>query len=809
MDAGILATETLQSWRNLLRRPRYLIVSAFTLALGVATVTAMFTLLHQVLLKPLPFPEPDKLVAIGMAQKDDAPVGAPAFYRVLDGASGIASVGIASGFLRNVNVVVGETAVVGAVLVADREFLDTLGTTPAMGRNFNVQEDTQGGARVALISHAFWTTHFGADKSVVGRQITAEGAPMTIIGVLPRTFVWLERFDLLTPMRLPAESADVDANQYIVARMRSGTSVDSVRAEAGTRMRGVIEDLRAQLPLEAYDYFARQRFAVEPLTELYRGDLRSSLWLFFAAATGVLLIAAINLANLVILRAVLRSHDSAVRAALGASGLRLALPSFAEAVLTALAGSVAGIALGWAGLRLFARFAPAEWANAVTDPGPASWAFAATAGLATALGAALVGTWRGRGMALLPELVGGGRSGPSRGAGLFGRSLVIAQIGLAALLLMVAGLFMRSLHQMSSVPMGFSSDAIVTFSLAPVRKTYPDISAVNRQVQDVLARLRELPEVEHAAVSSNLPAGSQLNFPANLGGQPIQPQFRPVSPDHFAVFDIPLAGGRLFTERDAAGGEPVCIVSRAFAERHFRGEALGKTVRMGREESGLPPMRIVGVVGDVRLAGPTADVAPTLYVPIAQLPASLWPALREFTPLHYAVRTRIDGASLEPALRHAVSDASPLQAITDVRPMRRVVDDTMSHSRLQMLLVGIFATLALVLASVGLYAILSVTVAARSHEYGLRVALGARPRQLVAMVLRDTLSQLGAGLAIGIAAALALSGLVRRFLFEVPIFDPVAIAFTVAALSLAGLLASLLPALRVARADPIRAFRMS
>jgi putative ABC transport system permease protein len=811
MQIGILIAEIFSSWRALSRQPRYLLLAASTLALGIAATTAVFSLINQVLLRPLPFPQPDRLVSIGLIPEGEGvPIGAPAIYRRLVDMPSVSSFGIANAYLRDVNVVSGDTPVIGSVLIADRGFLRTLNIDPLFGRNFSEDEDRQGGERVALLSAAFWKAHFGADRSIVGRSVMVEGGPITIVGVLPERFVWPEPFDMLTPMRLAPDSQDMDTNQFVIARLASDADIAEVGREADRRFRELMNEFRPQIGQEAFDFFQKLPFSTVPLQQIYSGGARDALWMFFAAAVCVLAIAAINLANLVMLRVIVRSHDSAVRSALGASAARLMLPTLGEALLIGLLGALVGAALAWAGLRLLAAFVPPEWlGGAALGIDGIALLFALALGVFAALSASAFGLWRGGRRNLLGELVGGGRTGLSRGAGTMAKILVVAQVAIAVVLLTGAGLFMHSLYRMVSVPLGFAQDRTITFTLAPVRRVYTDIAAVDRQTHDVIERLRRLRGVDRVAVSSNLPTGSQLNFPATLAdGRTIQPQFRPINPEFFSTFEIAVLAGREFERNDGSGAEPVCIVSRAFAEQFFAGDAIGQTVRMGRGDSpGSPQMRVVGVVADVRHEGPAADPSPMLYVPISQLSEGVWSAVREFSPLHYAVRVEGPIAEYEPELRRAVAEISPLQAIDDVRSLQNVVDDTMRDARLQLLLVGVFAALALLLAGVGLYAILAVTAASRGHEYGVRIALGAKPSTLVARVLKETAIQIALGLALGLGLSLALSKLIQSFLFEIRVTDPIAMTGVIVALAVIGLAASFVPAWRAARTDPMRALR--
>lgn len=811
MRAMSIWLEVLQAWRGLLRKPKFLLLSAFTLALGIAASAAVFSLLHQAFLRPLPFQEPARLVIIGGQVEGNGQIASPGLYRVLRESDRFTSTGLTTAFTRKFTMSAGDFPVVANVMSADRGFAETLGVRMALGRNFEVEEDRPDGPRVAILHHRFWEREFGASADALNRVFRIEGREYRAIGVLPQDFLWPETFDVIVPLRLQPDTNDLDGNQYMVARLAESVDVAATSAEVERRAHRQLEDLRAQMPPEAYEYLNGLRYSVRPLATLYQGDIGRTLWLFFAAACCVLLIAAINLTNLIVLRAVLRSHDSAVRAALGASVRRLAVQPLAESALIGACGGALGLLLAAFGLRVLVGFAPPDWLSwVVIALSPAASAFALVCGLGASLLATLLGIWLNSRQDGVKELVGGGRSGLSRGVGWLARLLVSAQVGLALVLLVTAGLFMRDLYRQTTVPMGFQSEGIVTFSLAPSKSQYPDIAAVLRQTRDVLDRLKTVPGVQAASVGSNPPAGSQLNLPATLADErTVQPQFRAVDHGYFSLYAIRLIAGRAFTERDDAGAEAVCIVNRSFAEQHYGGDALGKTVRMGRPGSGnvLPQMRIVGIVGDVRHQGPDEAATPTLYMPMTQLPDPLWGVVREYVSLSYAVRGSDVSVALEPQLRRAVIAVSPDQPIADVRTMTAIVEGTMIRGRLQLLLVGVFAALALMLASVGLYAILAVIVAARSHEYGVRVALGAKPMQLVALILKDSARQVSIGWAVGMAVVLGLAGLIADFVPGMKTYDPVTLAVVTVVLALAGLLASLVPAIRIARADPLQALR--
>ncbi len=806
----VLWAEVRQAWRGLLRKPAYLLLASGTLALGVGTVALVFSLMDQALFKPLAFPQADRLVAVGI--KEGSVHGAPSYYGAIKSIKAFASSGMVSGWAHQTNIADNGNAQVVSALYVDSGFLQSLGRPMALGRNFNADEDRPNGPQGAILSHGFWRDHFGGDRSVLGTDIEVEGRAMPIIGVLPAAFEWNTSFDLILPLQPDLASTNNSTNEYIVARLAPGVSFAGADAQAGARMKAAALRSANSNP-ESLQYYQRAVFGTGALKQVVFSEGNDTLKLFFGAAFCVLVIASVNLANLMLLRALARSHDGAVRAALGAPWLRLAWPSLAEGVLVGVSGGAIGLILAWIGLRVLESRVPPEWmrAQALALSGH-TVAFALAIALLVAALAACIGVWRAGRQTLVSELVSGGRSGLSRESGRLGRGLVVVQIALAVVLLSGAALFLRSLQHLSQVPMGFESRSIATFSLATVLSRTPDIAAATIQTRRILGALEAQPGVVQAAASSNLPTGSQLNMSLNFpDGSSTSVQYRPVTQTFMQVFGIPLLTGRIFDEQhDVAGGEPVCVVSAAFVRDHLHGgKAIGQIVTMPDSGGGHAlPMRIVGVVGDVRQAGPAEPSPSVLYIPLAQMPPRIWELVRGFQPLSYAVQVRPGSlGQVQRDLPRVVERVAPQQPIGDIKTMEQVVATTTDPQKLNLLLVGIFAALALLLAAVGLYAVTAVTVAARTGEFGVRAAMGATPRRLARQVLGECARQVLLGLGIGLVAALSLSRLVQHFLFGVGAADPLALAAVVIVLALAAVLASLVPALRAARVSPMQALR--
>nr|WP_255703277.1 ADOP family duplicated permease [Lysobacter sp. GX 14042] len=795
----------MQSWRALLRRPAWLALAATTLALGVAATTAVFALLDRALLQPLPYPESEQLVLLGLNFDEEGVAAAPGFRTALGGLEGVQSMGLVAGPSRNTNIAIGDTAEVVKTRLADHRLVPTLGLPMAAGRNFSPDEDRPNGPAAVILGHGFWKRHYGGDPQAVGSTLQVEGRAVPIIGVLPPGFLGSGDFDLLLPMQVSANSTSMATNELLIARLAPGASAEGVSAAVDPLLRGAYA---AQPGVSAADleWLRNVTMAAVPMSQLSRPA--NVLWMFLAAAGCVLLIAAINLANLMLFRSLARSHDSAVRLALGAPRARLALPALADGLLVGLCGALLGLVLGWATLRLFAGLVPAEWAlGGEVGITPRSVLLALAAGIAVAFAGGALAVWRAMGSSPARELVGGGRTGWSRGTGRLGRGLVVAQVAVASVLLITAGLFGHSLYRLLSVPMGFETRDIVTFTLSPVEDRHPDLASSLQQTDRISAAIARLPGVEAVAVANVPPTSAQFNLPVEFAdGRGGTVQYRMVTPGYAGVLGMPLLAGRMIGDSDLNGSEPVAVVSAAFARAYLDGDPLGKTVRLGWDDE--QPMRIVGVLGDSRQFGPGQAAPAIVYAPLSQVPGGVWDLVRQYVPLSYMVRLHPGAGLHEHQVRDAVASASPMQPIAGFQTMEAVVASVTGKQRLDLLLVGVFSGLALILACVGLYAVAAVAVEARRHEFGVRAALGAPPDRLFRQVLQEGLRQVALGLAIGLAVALAMSRVLQSMLYDIDVADPVAIGAVLLVLGAAGALASVGPALRAARVPPMQALRV-
>jgi putative ABC transport system permease protein len=736
----------------------------------------------------------------------------PHEYQYLDKLDGVTSLGLERPG-STVNVAGAGAPAQVPVIYIDRNMLPTLGLQPVLGRNFDAQEDRPNGLPAVILGHGFWQRSYDGDTHVIGRSLQVEGVPHIIVGVLPAGFnTVLGAGDVMLPTALPQASRDYNHNGTVaIARLAHGADIAAVSAQVDARERAMYRDMAMG------GNWKKPRFGAEGLASTVQQDARPMLLLFLASALLVLLIALVNLTNLMLLRSLSRNHDAAVRSALGASLPRLMLPALGEGLLVGGLGALLGMAFAMAGLALLQGFVPAEWLwGGQLRIGAAAWVLAFGAGLLGALLAAALALWRSRSATTVDELREGGRSGIGLHSGRLGRMLVVAQVALAAVLLSAAGVFMHGLYDASQLRLGFSDDHVLTFELAPVRAEYPDVAAVQNLSLRLVQRLQAIPGVTDAAVTTNLPASDDMygqfqNGMRTLDGKEFVAQYHGIGSGFFALFDIPLREGRDFTRDDTAGGERVAIVSQDLADAYYGGHAIGKIIEVEGNGDVVWPTRIVGVVGDTLQRGALQPKQPVLYVPLAQVPAQNMVIFRNLEPLRFALRGHGNPMDWQAGVRKALAEVAPEQPIANLRDMRGIVRQTTQNARLSLWLIGLFAALALLLAAAGLYAVMAVAVAAREREFGVRMALGAAPRRLLGLVLRGGLIQIVVGLAIGVAIALgasrAMAVLLMTLLGRSNAFDPVAMLGVCVVLAVAGLLACLLPALRAARVAPMRALR--
>jgi predicted permease len=815
---NILLIEIWRAWRSSLRRPGFLLLAAGVLALGVGATSAVFTLIDTVLLRSVPYAEPHRLVALGPMAQGYVWNISPQQYQQLAGLPGIGSMGIFTNTPAATNIAGFGGPVQVTAMEFDRSLLPTLRVKPLLGRNFVAQEDQPNGPRAVLLYHGFWLSRFGGNPAVIGQTMEVEGVARTIVGVLPADFN-LRPAAIALPMAIRPNTKSDGGNYTAVARLAPGATTEALAAQVNTRLHAFY--VAQGDAVYSSDLWLRTQFGAQDFGMAEYQDQRDMALMWLACATLLLLIALVNLTNLMMLRSIGRHHDASVRGALGASPWRVALPAAAEGVLIGLVGILLGQALAALGLLALRTWAPAGDLMAAlartggTNLDGTSWALAVAIGLFGALAATLLSWRHGRATRSMENLRDGGRGGFGRRSGRLGRALVIAQVALASLLLCATGIFLRSLLDNARVDLGFDARGVLIFDLAPVKATYPDAASVQALSQQVVDRLRLIPGVRQAAVGTNPPTGDftqQWNMGAlHLpGGEEFAAQLHAADPDFFGVFGIRLLQGRVFTDGDRRGSETVAIVNQKFAELHYHGHALGQTIqRLSGPD--MVSARIVGVVASTYQMGPEdpRGATPVLYLPMAQIPEDVLRSFRVYEPLRFAVKVEGAPENYRAAVQRAVAEVAPRQPIDHISSMASIVRNTTVGAEFNLMLIGLLGTLALLLAGVGMYAVMTVAVVAREHEFGVRAALGASPRRLLWLVLRGGMLQIVLGLSAGIVLGAAGSGLLRAVLEQLgrSVLDPWAMLATCTVLVTAGVLACLSPAWRAARVAPVRALK--
>lgn len=788
------------AWRNCFRRPGFLLLASLTLALGIGACSATFALIDHFVLSPPPYADPSHLALLGPPDESGITSLSPMQYQQLPGLPGYSGFGAMSiTKLWNVSGTGRPLLVPGAPV--DRDFLIVLGTRMALGRNFTETEDRPNGPSVAIISHRLWRDQFGGTAGIVGETIHLDGKPVTVVGVLPPGFEFLGPVDVMVPLALPQPSNDPGNNLIVVARLSPGVPLAQASAELNTRMYA----RAAQIQLNPSDHLV---FSATSLWRDLSGLAASVVLMFFALSACLLALVVANLSNLLLLRAVVRRRDIAMRNALGANTLRLGLPSFAEGLLVGVLGALAGLVLASLGLSWINGYIPPYWMNSLQplQPGPRVYAFAMLLGAAVPAFSALLAVRRARVRNITQELGAGSRAGWSRGSRLAGRALLITQVCFASTLLVVVLALARSISRLSNVDLGLNPAPVLTFTVNLMPAKYPDAPAMLAFTQQIMQRLQEVPGTEQIAASANMPIGTPFSVPLKLpDGSTRYVQYRPVTPGFFAVFGIPQMAGRDFTEQDTSTGERVAIVNVAFAQRYFKNQIQGQNIAPGLTLSDR--FRVIGVVGNVRQSGPQLPADPVVYIPLAQVSNGIVQSIHHFLGLHFFLRMKGSPGLAAPAVRNAVEAISPDQAITDLVEFGDVVAHITAPQRLDLKLVGILSLLAFVIANVGLYSVASVAIASQKRDLSIRAALGAGPPRLMRELLTDVLLQILGGMVLGTAAGFFVSRYLRNTIAGLDTVGMGDVLMTGALLALVGVFVCLRPAVRAARVNPFEALK--
>jgi putative ABC transport system permease protein len=795
--------------RALVARPGFAIVAILTLALGIGANTAVFTVVNGVLLAPLPYAEPAR-VAVLLETTPKFPMMSVSYQNYVDWRDRSRSFDAVAAF-RSTSLTItgagGEPERLPAKMVT-ATLLPTLGVQPSAGRGFNASDDQRGAAGVVVLSDAFAKRRFGSGTESLGRAITLDNEPRTIVGVLPAGFELFQAADVYVPMGPWAATLPDDRGWHPgimpVGRLRTGVSF----AQARTEMTTIAQQLETEYP----NFNRGTRALVTPLLDQVVQNVRPALLVLLGAVSLVLLIACANVANLLLARAVSRQKEIAVRTALGASRGRIVRQLVVESLLLAVIGGTVGMLVASWGVSLLMRFVTTGLPRIGTIG--IDWSvlsFAIGVSVATGLIFGLVPALQATRFDIRETLNEAGRGG---GANTLHHqrlraALVIAEVALALMLLVSAGLLMRSFARMQHVDPGFDPHAMLVIDLPLSPITYARDDARDAVVERVIARVRALPAVRAAAITTVLPmtgGGTTLHF--NIAGRPpkgpddyIVAGYRAISAGYFQTMGMPLRHGRAFSPSDREGTPAVVIINESLARQFFDGRnPLGQRLQVGTEpDPAAPFMEVVGVVRDVKQsfeAGAKAE----MYVPYGQHPDPVLAGM--YRNVSLVVRTDLAPATLVGSVRKAITEIDPNQPLVRVRTMEDAIGDTVAQPRLQSALLTIFATIAVALALVGVYGVMAYSVSRRTQEIGVRIALGASSQDVVRMIVGQGARLAAIGIALGLIGAW---GAIRGLLFNAS--GPDWLIFTAAPLTLAfaAILASYIPARRAARVSPIAA----
>ena len=803
-----LAQDFRYAARSLRRSPGFALVAVLTLALGIGANTAIFSVVNAVLLRPLPFPDPDRVSYVGWGWSGNQNSSVPPFYFTYVREHSRVFEGLATYRALEAGLEQGNRTAEAKGLRVSADFLRVVGLQPAFGRGFLADEDRAGGPQVAVLSNEFWRNQLGGDPGLVGRVVRLNGESYTVVGVLPPGFRFPaapEYTDVLVPLQLVADPQDRGFNYPMLGRLKPGVT----RERAASDLQAVFASLRAAHP----DLVEPNMTGPELLTfqTAFVGGLAAVLWILLGAVGLVLLIACVNVAGLLLARATERQREIAIRASLGAGRGRIVRQLLTESLLLALLAGVFGLLLGVWSVDALLALTPQGIPG--LDTTQLDWrvlGFAFALALVTGIVFGLAAAFPATRTQLVDALKQGGRTavgGASRARGI----LVAAEVALSVVLLAGAGLLVATLLHMSRVDLGFDSDNVLTVSIPRTPEGYETAAAVWNFDRQLLERVAAMPGVSSVASASNLPLERGWNFPMSVQGRPDagmgDAEWRAISPDYFQTLGIRTVRGRVFQPSDNPAAPPVILINEAMARRFWPQEnPVGDRIQVGtvggQTVPGFedPPREIVGVVPDIREMGLDRSAKPTIYVPQAQAPAML------LSLPHLLVRTT-QPAALARAVRAEVRELDPRVPQPQIRSMREVVASSVAPQRFNAVLMGVFAALALVLTAVGIYGVISYSVRYRTREIGVRMALGARSGEVLRLVLRQGMRLVLVGAGVGLLAALVLTRFLAGMLYGVGASDPLTFGAITLLLVAVALVASYLPARRATRVDPMIALR--
>ena len=806
------------AFRMLRQSPGFTATAISALALGIGANTAIFSVVNTVLLKPLAFPEPERIVSMLTSTPQGGFPGAsmPKYNtwrrqtKVLEDVAAFDTGG------PGLNLGGGDHPEQLKGIHVSYEFFHLFGARAAIGRTFTAGEDRPRGGNVIVLSNGLWQRRFGSDPGSVGKALTLGGESYTVIGVLARGFTFDPLPDVYLPFQADPESTNQGHFFQAAARLKPGVSLSA--AQAALKLAG--EEFKRRY---AGSMDPKMSFSVEPMQQLLVRNVRTALFVLLGAVGCVLLIACANVASLLLARATGRAREIAIRSAIGADRARIVRQLLTESVLLSMIGGALGLVVGALGVRALLAVNPGNIPRIGPD------------------GSAVTLDWTVMGFTLLLSLVTGilfglvpamqasradlnitlKETGARAGSGLRQNKmrglLVMAEMALAIVLLIGAGLLIRTFSALHNVAPGFDAHNILTMDTALTGSHFDRTAAIDLMTRQALERIHAIPGVEAAAATSYLPLQGGLGLGFIIEGRPLTngPEhggagWNYVTARFFDVFKIPILRGRGFTERDNAAGQPVVVINQALARQYWKdGDPIGHRLIIGSgmgPDFAQPPREIIGIAGDARDAGLNNDPQSETFVPLAQVGDAYMALNNRFMPLSWVVRTKVAPFSVSAPIQRAFQDAADLPA-AHIRSMDQIVIGSTARDQFNTWVLGIFAALAILLASIGLYGLMAYSVEQRTLEFGIRLALGADFPALRNMIVRQAMTLAGAGIVVGLAAAYGLTRFLASLLFSVKPTDPVVFGSVTVLFTGVAFLASYLPARRALRVDPVVALR--
>jgi predicted permease len=812
----MIADDLKYGWRQLIKAPGFTLTAVLTLGLAIGANTAVFSLVDAVLLKSIPYPSPERLGTMGAIYSRNG-VEVDRGSMALTGAgwkavqSEVKSIDAAvfSGMSSRVSLVAQSRTLSVAPQRISAGYFRVLGVPPAIGREFSAEEDVVGGPALAILSDHLWRSVFDGDPAVVGQSILLKGEPHVVVGVMPASYRNNFEADLWTPIR-PSITGEGGGNNYgLVARLKDGVSWSEASGEVGAAADSTVTRRTSASGVT-------MSHVLMPLRQLMTGDVRLPLVMLSAAVGVVLLVACVNLAGLLLARAGRRTREIATRLAVGGDRRAVVRQLLVESVMLAICGGIAGLAIGAAALEMLKVTAIGllltPWGEVAMDARVLGVTLALT--VLTAILFGLVPAIQATRLDVQAALAEGGTRSVAGGAkGWPRRLLVVAEVALGVVLLVGAGLLIRTFVYLQTQPAGFDANNLITMSASLEDARYEKHESVEQLFARSLERLRALPGVDGAAISLGLPYERILNMGARVVNGSTRGDFAfttatYVTPGYFETLRLPLVAGRTFRDTDTRSSAPVVVINEAFAKRHFRDrDPVGQRI-----ESNGAVREVVGVVGNVQQRGGfnnygPLDALPGFYQPFAQFTNTGLRTFHGWFSTAWIVRQHADGAVNEPILRRVMSEIDSQLAVSAIRGVDDVRNTSLTRQRILMLLVAALGGVALFLAAIGIHALIASGVTERTRELGIRMALGATVHQTIIDAARPGIVLAVAGLVIGCVAAYGATGLIRRLLWGVRENDPVTFLAVIATLLVVAVAASVIPALRVRRLDPVSLLR--